>query len=234
MNVEQFKQELKSLKIILTPLQAKQLELYYELLVEWNQKINLTAIIEKDQVYLKHFYDSVTLTHIANFKENATLCDIGSGAGFPGIVLKIIFPHLDITLVDSLQKRIKFLNIVIKKLELQNIKAIHSRIEEYGKIKREHYDYVTARAVAHFSLILEYGIPLLKVSGKLLLMKANVEQEINESIHALTILNCKIEKQEEFSLPFGAGHRTLICVSKEKPTSKNYPRKYSEIKKKKL
>lgn len=234
MNVEQFKQELKLLGIILTPLQEKQLESYYELLVEWNQKINLTAIIEKDQVYLKHFYDSVTLTLIVDFKKNATLCDIGSGAGFPGIVLKIIFPNLEITLVDSLQKRINFLNIVIEKLELQNIKAIHSRIEEYGKIKREYYDYVTARAVAHFSLILEYGSPLLKVNGKLLLMKANVEQEITESRNALTILNCKIEKQEELELPLEAGHRTLICVSKEKPTSKSYPRKYSEMKKKRL
>ena len=234
MQLEEFKEELTKLGIIVSEKQLQQLEQYYHLLVEWNQKINLTAIIEKDQVYLKHFYDSLTLGKIIDLNEQESLCDIGTGAGFPGIVLKIFYPHLKITLVDSLQKRITFLNLVIEKLGLKNIKTYHARAEEFAHLHREEFDIVTARAVTHFRILLEYGIPIVKVYKFLIAMKANIGEEIEESKSALEKLKCHIENEISFELPNNEGHRTLILCQKDQKTSHLFPRKYSEIKKKSL
>ena len=226
--------KLKELNIDITKEKLDQLNRYYELLIEWNQKINLTSITKKEDVYLKHFYDSATIAKIINLNEYKTLCDIGSGAGFPGIVLKILYPNLKITLVDSLNKRIIFLNKVIEELDLKNIEAIHTRVEEYAKKNIEQYEIVTARAVAHLSILLEYGLPMLKNNYYFIAMKGNLEVEIEESNKALEILNSKIEKIEEFKLPLENSNRTLIKIKKIKSCPKKYPRKYSEIKKQKL
>lgn len=234
MSMKEFKEQLEKIGICYNEHQLSQLEQYYNLLIEWNEKINLTAITEKEQVYLKHFYDSLTLAKIIDLNQEESLCDIGTGAGFPGIVLKIFFPKLQITLVDSLQKRVNFLNLVIKELHLEKITALHVRAEEYAREIREQYDVVTARAVSHMSTILEYGIPLVKVKKNMVLMKGNIGEELEESKNALNKLKCKINNIIEFDLPDEAGHRTLILVEKQEKTSSLFPRKYSEIKKKRL
>jgi len=194
--------------------------------------MNLTGITEKEEVYLKHFYDSLTISKAIDLKKYTTLCDIGTGAGFPGIVLKIFYPHLNITLIDSLNKRIKFLNEVIDKLQLQNIVALHSRIEEYGKNNREKFDVVTARAVAPLNILLEYSIPVLKVDGYFVPMKANIDNENYNN--ALKTLNSKQEKIEQFLLPIENSKRTIILIKKNNITNKKYPRKFNEIKNKPL
>lgn len=234
MTQSEFINELKSLNIELTEQQKKQLEKYYELLVEYNKVMNLTGITEKDQVYLKHFYDSITLVKIIDLQQEKTLCDIGTGAGFPGLVIKIIFPELQVTLVDSLNKRIEFLKTVIKELNLKNIVAIHARAEEYARDNREKYDVVVSRAVSNLNTLLEYNIPLLKKNKYFIAYKGNISREIIESRNALKLLNSEIEKIEEFKLPKEESTRTLIKIKKLQPTKKIFPRKYSEIKKKPL
>ena len=181
MNIDLFIEETKKLGLTLTDKQLSQLEEYYNLLIEWNEKINLTRIIEKEDVYLKHFYDSLTLSKVIDLSKNLSLCDIGTGAGFPGIVLKICFPNLKITLVDSLQKRINFLNEVINKLNLKNIEAIHDRAENYAKNHREEYDIVTSRAVANLRVLSELSIPMVKVEGYFIPMKATIDEELEEA-----------------------------------------------------
>lgn len=230
MNQELFKEELKQLEINVNNIQLKQLEQYYNLLIEWNEKINLTRIVEKEEVYLKHFYDSLTLIKIIDLGKPLSLCDLGSGAGFPGIVLKIIFPNLKITLVDSLNKRINFLDLVISKLNLNNIETIHSRIEEYAKTNREKYDIVTARAVANLNTLLEISLPLTKVGGYFIAMKGNISQEIISIDNSLNLLNSKIENIIEFRLPIEDSIRTLVKIKKLKTTSDKYPRRYDLIK----
>ena len=234
MNQNKFIEEIKKIGIEVNDEQLAQLEKYYELLVEWNKFMNLTGITEKEEVYLKHFYDSLTIIKIIDLNKIETLCDIGTGAGFPGLVLKILFPNLKITLIDSLNKRINFLNNVINELELKDIEAIHARVEEYGISNREKYDIVTARAVAPLNVLLEYSIPLVKVNGNFVAMKANVENEIEESNNALSKLECKIEKIEKFILPIENSNRTLINIKKINQTKKIFPRKYNDIKKKPL
>ena len=234
MNQNKFIEELKKIGIEVNDTQLAQLEKYYELLVEWNKFMNLTGITEKDEVYLKHFYDSLTIIKIIDLNKIETLCDIGTGAGFPGLVLKILFPNLKITLIDSLNKRINFLNNVINELKLKDIEAIHARVEEYGISNREKYDIVTARAVAPLNILLEYSIPLVKINGNFVAMKANVENEIEESNNALSKLECKIEKIEKFILPIENSNRTLINIKKINQTKKVFPRKYNDIKRKPL
>ena len=234
MTQNEFINELKKLNIELTNKQLEQLNTYYELLVEYNKVMNLTGITEKNQVYLKHFYDSLTLKKIIDPTKEETLCDIGTGAGFPGLVLKIVFPNLKVTLVDSLNKRIEFLKTVIQKLNLEDIEAIHARIEEYASINREKYDIVTSRAVAPLNILLEYAIPLLKENKYFISFKGNISEEINESKKALQTLNSEIEQIEEFKLPVEQSNRTIIKIKKQKQTNKKFPRKYSEIKKKPL
>lgn len=159
MNKEQFKEELKKLNITLTKTQENQLEEYYNLLIEENKKINLTTITKKEDVYLKHFYDSLTIIKVIDLTKKETLIDIGTGAGFPGLVLKIVFPNLKVTLLDSLNKRINFLNKVIEKLNLTNIKTVNSRIETY---QQETFDIVTSRAVSKINILLELSCQLVK------------------------------------------------------------------------
>ena len=186
MSKENFIEALKELNIVLTEEQLFQLEQYYQLLVKANEKMNLTAITEKEQVYLKHFYDSITLSKAIDFNKVESLCDIGTGAGFPGLVLKIVFPTLFVTLVDALNKRILFLEEVIQKLE-----TVHARMEDYAKEKREIFDVVTARAVAPVKELLEYGTPSLKVGGKLIFMKGIIKEEevhnIERTMHKLKL-----------------------------------------------
>ncbi len=210
MNKEEFINELKKLNITLTSEQLNQLDEYYHLLIEWNEKINLTRITEEKDVYLKHFYDSLTLSRVINLDQELKLCDIGTGAGFPGLVLKIVFPKLKITLVDSLLKRIKFLDIVINKLNLSNIETVHSRAEDYVKFHKKEFDIVTSRAVSRLNNLLEYSTPLVKKNGYFIPMKANCEDEINESLPILKRKNIKIEQIDEFYLPIENSKRTII------------------------
>ena len=229
MNKEQFISEIKKLNIEVTDLKLEMLDQYYKLLVEWNEKINLTSIIEEEEVYLKHFYDSLTLVKVINLTEEESLCDVGTGAGFPGIVLKIFFPHLKLTLVDSLNKRIKFLDSVVNTLNLENVVLKHERAEELSS--RETFDIVTARAVAPLNILLEYCIPLVKVDKYFIAMKGNLEEVTREIFE---LLDCRVLQTEKFVLPLENSTRTLIKVLKEKETDKKYPRRYSEIKKKPL
>ena len=229
MTKEEFINELKKIGINPSKDQLNQLERFYQLLIEWNEKINLTRITAKEDVYLKHFYDSLTITKVINLNSNITLCDIGTGAGFPGLVLKIIFPNLKITLVDCLNKRINFLNTVIKELNLENIKTIHARIEDYGKINRELFDIVTARAVAPLNILLEYSIPLVKTNGYFIPLKGNLEKENNYQ-NALKVLKCTIIKKEIFNLPKENSHREILLIKKNNKTNKLFPRINSKIK----
>lgn len=231
MNIDTFIEELKKLGIDPTSDQLDKLDKFYSLLIEWNSKMNLTRIIEKEDVYLKHFYDSLTLVKVINLNEVDNLCDIGSGAGFPGIVLKIMFPNLNITLIDSLQKRVNYLNKIIEDLELTNIKAIHTRAEEFASKNRDMYDVVTARAVANLSLLSELCLPITKINGYFIAMKANATEEIETSKSILSKIGGSIEIIEEFQLPFENSNRTLIKIKKQKETSSSYPRKNTNKKK---
>lgn len=234
MNQSRFIEELKKLNIEITDKQLKDLETYYEMLIEYNKKMNLTGITEKEQVYLKHFYDSLTIIKIIDLNEQETLCDIGTGAGFPGMVLKIVFPKLKVTLVDSLNKRIEFLKDVKNKLNLENLEIINSRAEEFAKGNIEKFDVVTARAVAHLSILLEYSLPMIKINKYFIAMKGNIKEELEESKNAIKLLNSKLEEDIEFKLPIEESNRNLVKIVKISKTNNKYPRKYSEIKKKKL
>ena len=206
--------------------QLNKFYLYMNLLIEWNEKINLTAITEPDEIIIKHFIDSLTIEKY--IEENSTLADIGTGAGFPGIPLKIYRDDINIKLIDSLNKRINFLNEVIEKLELKNINTVHSRIEDFGKNKkyREKFDFSTARAVANMSTLAEYLLPVVKVGGKCICMKGNViEEELNNSKNAINILGGKVLKIDKFNLPDTDIERNIIIIEKEKNTPNKYPRK---------
>ena len=212
MNKEEFISELKKINIMLSSKQLEQLDKYYHLLVEWNEKINLTRIIEEKDVYLKHFYDSLTLSRVIDLNKELTICDIGTGAGFPGMVLKIVFPQLKIVLVDALLKRINFLNIVIKELGLSNIETVHARAEDYSKFHQKEFDVVTCRAVSRLKKLLEYTVPLVKQGGYFIPMKANCDDEIEECEKLFKKKNLVIEKKEEFYLPIENSKRTIIEI----------------------
>ena len=230
MNLDLFIKEIKKLGIELTSQQLEKLNQFYELLISWNQKMNLTRITEKEDVYLKHFYDSLTISKVIDLNQDLTLCDVGSGAGFPGIVLKICFPNLKIILLDSLQKRVNYLNEIIKELNLKDIEAIHTRAEDYAKRNREKFDIVTARAVANLKMLSELCIPMVKVNGLFIAMKANIEEEIENSTEILKKLDSKIEKIETFYLPIENSIRNIILIQKQKSTNTLYPRRIEKIK----
>ena len=232
MNLDEFKSEVNKLGVPVTEKEINLLEKYYNLLIEYNEKINLTAITEKKDVYLKHFYDSLTLVKVIDFAKIESMCDIGTGAGFPGIVIKIFYPNIKLTLVDALNKRINFLDVVIKELSLENVTLIHARAEEYGKVHRECFDVVTARALSSFPILLEYSASLLKVHGHLIAMRGL--DDSSDGINALKVLNLKINNVLEFKLPFEESNRTLVDVVKLDKTPQKYPRRYAEIKKKTL
>ena len=208
MNREEFIKELKKINISLSNKQLDQLEKFYNLLVEWNQKINLTRIIEKEEVYLKHFYDSLTLNRVVDLKNVDTLCDIGTGAGFPGIVLKIAFPNLKVTLVDSLQKRVNYLNEVIKELELDNIEAIHVRGEEF----KGSFDVVTSRAVANIEKLVNYTMHLISKDGVFVAMKGDIDNELTSEIEKKLNKKYRIIQIEKFLLPYEDSNRSLIVM----------------------
>ena len=233
MNVNEFIEELKKINITLTDEQLNKLEKFYNLLILWNEKINLTRIVSKEDVYLKHFYDSLTLIKEIDLTKKLTLCDVGSGAGFPGIVLKIVFPNLQITLIDALQKRVNYLNEIIKDLELTDIVAIHARSEEYAKDNYEKFDIVTARAVANLRVLAEICLPMVKVNGYFVAMKSTVEDEINDAKSILKALNSEIVSINSFTLPVENSLRNLVKIRKNDKTNHKYPRKYDKIKKSK-
>ena len=228
---QEFLEELKKLGINLTNDQIDKLARFYQLLVAWNEKINLTTIIKEEEVYLKHFYDSLTLIKVVDLRQPLTVLDVGTGAGFPGIVLKIVFPNLKITLLDSLTKRINYLNEIIKELDLHDIETVCSRCEEYTKINREKYDLVVARAVSHLKILSEMIIPTVKVNGYFIAMKANLNDELEKTIPMLKKLDSELKEIKEFSLPIENSKRTLVVMKKNAKTALLYPRKYSEIKK---
>ena len=228
MTNEEFIKELEKLNVVLTETQLNQLEKYYELIIEWNKKINLTRITEKKDVYLKHFYDSITLIKAIDLHQDLTVCDLGTGAGFPGVVLKIVFPNLNITLVDALNKRIEFLKLVIKELNLENITAIHERGEEFIKNNRNKFDLITCRAVAKLNVISEICIPGVKVNGCFIPMKAQVEEEIKDK-KFIEKLNSNLEDIVSFTLPFEESIRNLVVIKKISDTNTMYPRKYDKI-----
>lgn len=231
MNKEEFVEEVKKLNIEVTDDKLELLEKFYNLLIEWNEKINLTTIVEKDKVYLKHFYDSLTLSKEIDFTQNISLCDVGSGAGFPGIVIKIFFPNVKITLIDSLQKRVNYLNEVIKKLNLKDIKAEHYRMEDYSRLHEEEFDYITARAVANIGIISEISVRALKINGHMVFMKANCNDELDIFLANAKKIGIVLESTNEFQLPYEFSNRTLVNMVKINHTNYIYPRRIDIIKK---
>ena len=229
MNSNEFIEELNKLGINITEEKLNLLEKYYNLLIEWNEKINLTAITDKEEVYLKHFYDSLTLIKAYDLTKEIKICDVGTGAGFPGIVLKIVFDNLDITLVDALNKRIIFLNEVIKELNLKNIVAIHARAEDFAKQNIEKFDIVTSRAVAKLNVLNELCIPMLKINGYFIPMKANIEEELENSKNSIKELNTKLEDVISFNLPKENSNRNIVKIKKLGKTKEKYPRKFDKI-----
>lgn len=233
MNKETFIKELEKINIKLTAEQLDKFEKYYEILITENEKYNLTAITKKEDVYLKHFYDSLTLTKIIDLN-NQSLCDIGTGAGFPGIVLKIVYPNLKVTLLDATEKKCKFLQKIINSLNLKDIEVINERAEIFSKVNREKYDIVTSRAVAPLKHLLEYSIPLVKINGYYIAMKGEITKEIENIDIYYKKLDIIKDKILTFQLPFEKSTRTLIRYQKLKKTNQKYPRKYKEIKNKSL
>lgn len=227
MSVEWLSKKLSEHGIELTETQKEQFQTYYQLLVEWNEKMNLTSITEEHDVYLKHFYDSITPSFYYDFDGELSICDVGAGAGFPSIPLKIVFPELKVTIVDSLNKRIQFLNHLAAELGLQDVSFVHDRAESYGKgAYRESYDIVTARAVARLTVLSELCLPLVKKGGQFIALKSSKgEEELQEANFAINILGGNVKETFSFELPEDAGERQMIVIDKRRQTSKKYPRK---------
>ena len=230
MEFERFEKSLREkvekLGIELNDYQVKQFYNYMKLLIEWNKKINLTAIIDPEDIILKHFIDSLTIAKYINEKDK--IADIGTGAGFPGIPIKILNPENEMLLVDSLNKRIKFLEMVIQEDKLKNIKVLHGRAEEIGRNKayRGNFDVVTSRAVAKLNILLEYMLPLLKLGGKCICLKGpNIEEELEEARNAIKILGGQIDKIEQMELPYSDNRRNIIIIKAVKQSPNKYPRK---------
>ena len=231
MNKEEFIKELEKLNIKITDNQLEQLDKYYHLLYKENKKYNLTAITDEPSVYLKHFYDSLTIVKTIELN-NQYICDIGTGAGFPGMVLKIIFPNIKIDLLDATLKKCEFLSMIIKELKLSGINVINARAEEYSIKNREKYDIVTSRAVAPLKHLLEYSIPLLKIDGLFVALKSNIDNELININNYYQKLGLTDEEITKFKLPYEDSLRTIYKIKKIKKTPLIYPRKYSQIKKK--
>ncbi|AAN00493.1 TPA: 16S rRNA (guanine(527)-N(7))-methyltransferase RsmG [Streptococcus agalactiae] len=237
MTPQAFYQVLIEHGITLTDKQKKQFETYFRLLVEWNEKINLTAITDKEEVYLKHFYDSIAPI-LQGYIDNSPLSilDIGAGAGFPSIPMKILYPEIDITIIDSLNKRINFLNILANELELSGVHFFHGRAEDFGqdRVFRAKFDIVTARAVAKMQVLAELTIPFLKVNGRLIALKAAAaEEELISAEKALKTLFSQVTVNKNYKLPNG-DDRNITIVSKKKETPNKYPRKAGTPNKKPL
>jgi 16S rRNA (guanine527-N7)-methyltransferase len=228
MIIEQFEANMREKGITLSRDQLDQFEMYFETLVEWNEKMNLTAITDKAEVYLKHFYDSITASFYFDFTKPFHLCDVGAGAGFPSIPLKIAFPQIEVTIVDSLNKRISFLNHLATVLKLENVHFIHDRAETFGvnPLYRENFEVVTARAVARMSVLSELCLPLVKVGGHFIAMKAaHANDELEVGQKAITTLGGRLVNMHTFTLPMEESERNILIIKKEKQTPKKYPRK---------
>ncbi|WEV60960.1 16S rRNA (guanine(527)-N(7))-methyltransferase RsmG [Streptococcaceae bacterium ESL0729] len=237
MNTEEFYKELEKFELVLDDRQKEQFEAYFTLLVEWNEKINLTAITEKKEVYLKHFYDSIApILYGLIPNEEVKLLDIGAGAGFPSIPMKIIFPHIKVTIIDSLNKRINFLRLLGGELGISDLELLHGRAEDFGQDKefRGSFDFVTARAVARLNVLNEITIPFLKKNGILLSLKASqMKDEVSEAKHSLSVLGAKLIKEVDYKLPNG-DERHILVIEKTKDTPNKYPRKAGTPNKKPL
>ena len=230
MRPEQFSEALKEKGIELTNRQMEQFSVYFKTLVEWNEKMNLTAITDESEVYVKHFFDSISAAFNYNFNENKslTVCDVGAGAGFPSIPLKICFPHIHVTIVDSLKKRIGFLEELADQLGLEGVEFYHDRAEQFGQNKafRGQFDVVLARAVARMSVLSELCLPLVKKDGIFLVMKgAQAADELSDAERAIQVLGGKVENTYTFSLPVEDSERTIYHIRKLKNSPKKYPRK---------
>lgn len=229
MTKEEFISELAKLNIDISEQNLKDLDRYKDLLIEYNKKFNLTAIKTEEEIYLKHFYDSLTLTQAVDLNQNLKLLDIGTGAGFPGLVLKIFYPDLEITLLDSNHKKIMFLETVIKELNLKKTICINLRAENLSKEYREYFDMVTSRAVSALPVLCELSIPYLKVDGLFIAMKGDSEEEIKKSSKILEQLDSKIIDVKRFNLPIESSNRSLVVIKKLKKTKEKYPRSYDKI-----
>ena len=230
-----FIKEVEKLNIKLNDKMLLGFEIYYNELVEVNKYMNLTAITEKNEVYNKHFLDSLEIVRAIDASGKFTLCDVGSGAGFPSIPLAIVSDNVEVTIIDALNKRITFLNSLVKKLQLENVIALHKRAEDFAKEKREAFDVVTARAVARLNVLAELCLPLVKLGGLFIAMKGQSgSEELNEAQSALKTLGGEVIKTIEFDLPNDAGKREIIVVKKVKKTPQKYPRIFAKIKEKPL
>lgn len=227
-DTSQFEKDINALGISLTEEQIKQFLIYYEMLVEWNEVMNLTAITEYEDVMKKHFVDSISLIKAYDVSKQVKVIDVGTGAGFPGLALKIAYPELQVTLLDSLNKRIQFLDAVIDKLGLTGVETIHGRAEDFakpGKL-REQFDLCVSRAVANLSTLSEYCLPFVKVGGQFISYKSEkISEEKELAEKAISLLGGKIKNQVEFTLPDSDIYRNLFIIEKSKETPKKFPRK---------
>lgn len=227
-DMDLFQKDLMSFGLTLSESQLSEFVRYFELLVEWNERMNLTAITEYRDVMKKHFVDSLSLVKVCDLERKASLIDVGTGAGFPGLALKIAFPDLQVVLLDSLQKRVQFLRAVIEELGLCSVEAVHGRAEDFakqGKL-RESFDICVSRAVANLSTLSEYCLPYVKKGGIFVSYKSEkAEIELECAENAIVLLGGRVESREEFFLPDSDIHRTLLVIRKEKDTPKKYPRK---------
>ncbi len=228
MTEQEFIKNLTELNITPPSDALAKLKTYCTFLQNYNKHTNLTAITETKDIYLKHFYDSLTIIKVIDLNTINTLLDIGTGAGFPGLVLKIFYPDLEVTLLDSNNKKLKFLEELCEKLDLK-VTLVHARAEEYIKDKREYFDLVTSRAVASLPILSELSLPYVKVNGYFIALKGEAQNEIQSSSHILPTLNSKIIEIKEFTLPIEESKRTIIKIEKLKPTSPTYPRPYNQI-----
>ena len=228
MNKELFYKELENMNIVLNDNQKEQLNTYCNFLIEYNKHTNLTAIKEENDIYLKHFYDSLTLTKVYNLSDEKVL-DIGTGAGFPGMVLKIVFPNIKLTLLDSNNKKTKFLTELIDKIYVDNVIVINSRAEDFIKDNREVFDIVTSRAVSDLTILSELSLPFVKVNGYFIPLKGSNKEEINNGEYSIKLLGGKVEKIENIILPIEESERNILLVKKVDKTPSKYPRLYSQI-----
>lgn len=229
MNKELFVEEVKKIGIILNEEQLKQLEIYCNYLIEYNEHTNLTAIKEPEQIYLKHFYDSITIVKAIDFNKVNNLIDIGTGAGFPGMIVKILFPEIEVTLLDSNNKKIAFLQELTMKLGLKKVNFYHGRAEDFCVKNREKFDVVTARAVSNMTLLSELCLPLTKVGGYYIALKGSNEEEIDDSLYAIKVLGGEIEEKITFELPIENSGRNILKIKKSVNTPKEYPRRYDKM-----